>query len=541
MPQLPRAEDITRSAPTGTQRITMRDTGSQYQALTSVGRALQGAVDEVTDWQIAKAKAAFLTQKAKEDNAYDRDNDYATMPTRYQDNMNNALQSAGELISSPRARNLFMTEAGVDIAQGTQRISGIARQEEQRQNVAFIEEHMVGLQEAAMTGDPTTAMRTAQELVATAVARGDVQEDQAGNIMRNWSTQTLKSRIEAMEPARRLEELDKPWADKLPTGIRVQLRNEADRLLVDEKAMDVVDSYFQQNLSYADSQAELTKIQDPDLRKAAEARFETQFNKLERANNIEQEDIFDEYGPNVRDGLMRVLDIPVEARERMNTQVLDSLYRAEQAAGTRTLSDREVTDKLNQMYADGTGNASEVRRYFMEHSDQLSDTDYKVWSQVTSKPTEDGTGFEGLENDPFFTGTQRVKSYMTEMLGEDLDKDRAPVLEARLQNKLSQYVYDYREQNGRDPSGPEQDTFLRDQFFSMPTRESRVPFDESPAGYKPWEGMSPVEKDRSLNYIKDVMPDVYESAVSILTEGGTYELDRDELADLLSRVNMDNL
>jgi len=537
MPRLPRAEDITRQAPGGTSRVTMRSTANQYQALTSVGRALGQAVDEVTDWQIAKARAAFLTAKAKEDNAYDQDNDYSTMPTRYQENMNSALQSAGEMISSPQARNLFMTEAGVDIAQGTQRISGIARREEQTQNLAFIEESLTGLQEASMTGDPTTAIQSARDLVGTAVARGDMDEDEAGRLMRTWSNQTLKTRIEAMEPERRLEELEKPWADKIPTGLRVQLRNEADRELLDGKAMENVDSYFRQDMGYAEAREEIMKIEDPDLREVTERRFETEFTRTEKANNIAQEEMFDEYAPMVREGTMRVLDIPVEVRDAMNAQAINSLYSMEGQANQKTHSDREVVDNLFQLYADGTGDPAAVRRYFMEHGDQLSDSDFEQWSAVTaSKPD-----FTELERKPLFSATQRVRSYTEEMLGPETDKDQLDAVQFRIQNRLSEYLYNFQQTQGRDPTGEEQDQFIRDQFFTMPTRESRRLFDESPADFKPWISMDPKEKEKSLKYFEQVKPEIYQRATDILTEGGQYELDRNELADLLSRVSLDDL
>ena len=515
----------------------MRDTSSQYRALTSVGQALKGAVDEHTDWQIAKARASFLTAKAKEDNSYNEDNDYGTMQDRYNTNMNSALENAAGMISNPRARNLFMTEAGVDIAQGEQRISGIARAEERTQNVAFIEDSLVGLQEASMTGDPTTSMRAATDLVGAAVARGDVDEDDAGKLLRNWSQQTLKTRIEAMEPERRLEELDKPWADNLPAGLRVQLRNEADRQLVDDKAVDNVDSYFSQDMNYEEARAEIATIDDADLREATERRFETEFTRMEKAENLAQEEIFNEWGPQVRNGDVRVLDIPSEIREKMNARVIDSLYQAERGANTRTYSDRTVVDELFQKYADGTGDPAEVRRYFMENSHLLSDSDYEQWSMTTAEKPD----FDELELNPLFTATQRVRSYTDEMLGEDTDNDVKDVVELRIQNRLSEYLYNFQQTQGRDPTGEEQDQFIRQQFFTMPTRESRVPFDESPADYKPWLSMSPKERARSLKYFEQVKPDIYQRAVDIITEGGQYDLDTNELADLLSRVNMEDL
>lgn len=537
MPQLPRAEDITRQAPTGTSRVTMRDTTSQYQALTSVGRALGGLANEVTDWQIAKAKAAFLTAKAKEDNAYDQDNDYGTMQDRYRGNMTNVMQQSAEMISDPRARNLFMTEVGVDIARGEQRISGIARNEERTQNLAFIEESLTGLQEVSMTGDPTTAMNTATELIGTAVARGDLAENDAGRLMRTWSTETLKTRIQAMEPERQLEELDKPWADKLPSGIRVQLRNEADKQMTEGRAMENVDSYFQQDLSYVDAREQIKQIEDPKLREVTERRFETEFVRQEKANNLAQEELFNQYGPQVRAGEMRVADIPMDVRNGMNTQVIDSLYRAEQNANTRSYSDRTVVDNLFQLYDDGLGDPAAVRKYFMENSDLLSDQDFEQWSAASAA----NPNFQELENKPLFTATQRVKSYITEMAGTDIDPERVDMLEARLQNRMGQYHSSYVQQNGRPPSPDEQDEFLRNQFFSMPTKESSWPLNESPADYMQWGVMTPEQRDVSLKYIERVNPKAYEQAVHLVTAGGQTPLNYDYLAQVLSRIDLEDL
>lgn len=539
MPNIPRAEDIRRFSPNATQRVTSADTSAVGRSITQAAQVAGQAYSQRVDYEIAQARTQFLAAKAKEDTAYNDDNEYGTIQERYETNMGNVLSEAASTISSPSARNRFIQQTSVDMAQGSSRIAGIAKQEETRQQRGFIDSGLAGLRESVLTGDPGRSLEAARELVLTGVDNGYVSEEEAGPLLRNWSQESLRARIESMEPEDRLEALSQPWAESMPTDLRVKLQRDAKRLTDRNVAMENVDDYFDRELGYGEALEEIQQIEDPDVRREAEQRFDVEFNRRKKATAIAQEELFESYGPAVRRGELTVNDIPQEDLDRMDTQVLDSLYASERGANTRTHSDRKTVDELFQLYADGTGDPAAVREYFQTNSHLLSDQDFEQWSQVSNKQAS----FEAIENDPFFTGTQRVRSYMIELLGADIDSEQEDAIEARMQNRLSQYVYNYRRNNeGKDPSGPEQDEFLRNQFFTMPTKEKI--FGKAPKDFKPWELMDDKEKAKSLDYIRSVKPQKYRQAVELITTSlGITEaqIDPDDLAQLLSTVNYEGL
>lgn len=142
MPRLPGAETIKRVDPQDAYRPQSYTGGlaeaGQVKAagLNADGsRQLADASFQLADQlleardrsEYADARSQFLQAKVAQDNAYDDDPDHGTWAARYGLQMANAQQTIGNTIQGARARELFNNQANIDVAQGSARLTDLAR------------------------------------------------------------------------------------------------------------------------------------------------------------------------------------------------------------------------------------------------------------------------------------------------------------------------------------------------------------------------------------------------------------------------------
>ena len=533
MPSIPRASDINRLVPDVQQRVTTAGTGGLENSLSNVGTALGNFAERKIQYQVSQAKAEFLTAKVQEDNAYNDDQDYETIGDRYSTNVKNAAQSAAEKISFGPARNAFLQDADLDIEQGFQRIRGVAKAKETDTQRAFISESLDGLREATLTGDPMSAMDSAMGLIKNGADMGYLSHEEAAKLFDGWRDDALIAKIETMEPEDRVEALSQPWAKELPTDVQTKLGRIAKDELDKNVAMENVDSYFQEGLEPTEAYTRIGDIEDPDVRRETEQRFTTEVGRRRGADAALQEDLHRAFFNPVRAGELSVSDIPQQELDRMDPAVVNSLYAAERNAATKIdpVTDRAVLDTLYQKYQDGHGDPVDVRNYFAENAHRLSNSDFEQWSKVTS------TDFEGLEGDPVFTGSQMIQNKLYEVHGYG-DTDERNEAQAKYRREFEQYVFDYRKQNnGNDPSGQEQRDYIDRMMLRLPTRESRIPLNTTPAGFQEWGAMDQDTKAATLAYVRSQDPEAYQSAIDIASNGGTTIPDPDDVAYLFSIIS----
>ena len=427
MAKIPDASRIQRVNPTGTARVVGIDT--RNSGFSEIGQALGKIADKRSRFEASKAETDFLMLKTKQDNAYDQDDDYATMDDRYTGGLTKSLGEIAANISDPQARADFTNRNKLRIEQGRGRIQDMAFGKEKDFERAGINEALTGLREIIVTGSPedvATARATAEARIDAAIDMGYYDNEEAAKVKKAWKADAAVGRLEMMEPENRLKALDLPFAKDLPSDVIAKLKRQGEEALLGEKSSANVDDYMKRDLSRGEMMLEASKITDDKLRKETERRADYMLKEQQQFITEERSEIYEEFYLPIRKGEIKIDDMPVGQFEQLTPAQQNNLFSAQESSVGRVkqFSDRQVIDDLNGFKA--RGKFVEMREHFMAHSDQLNETDYKAWSQVSQK------GDIPPEVESFFTDSNIFKSKMAsaqitdkgevEMLSSKFDK-----------------------------------------------------------------------------------------------------------------------
>lgn len=508
MPQIPRASDINRKIASGQQAVSRQDTSMAGTGLQVVGDTIGKVYEERevkrTNYQMAQAKTNFLKAKTVEDNAYENDEDYLTMPDRYNDNMRTALEDSASLISNPEARLTFEQNAELDVLQGYERISNLAGTVEKDYQRGYITEGLADIRESALTGNVGSSLETAQGLIASAIDMNYMTAEEGAKAMESWKDETLTAKIRTMEPEDRLGALKEPWAAQIPTDLRTSLQREAKTLTDKDTALAFVDALG--STPVPDAWEEIAAIDDEDVRREAESRYDQTLAREQRTETLQNQELFDNFYTPIRLGELTVDDIPREDIAQMGAGY-EQMVTAQNnyLRGLDPTTPRSLIDSLNTAYMGGKGNPAKVRAVFEAGWEQMSRADFDSWSKVTAD------GFGELENDSYFTATQMISGKVRELM----DGSPNPAMVSEQQEKLDTWLFDYRRSHeGEDPSGEEIRTQVNYQMLEVPTRESWKPMDESAAGFTEWDSMDTNEQTQALAYLETLDREAYYAAVA---------------------------
>ncbi len=126
MARIPNPDSIARQPIDGVAPVTglnVRDVGAGFDM---VAGALDEQREKIDRSQLAKAESDFLVLKAKQDNAYDQDEDYRTIQERYQGQMEEGLGKIATTIENAQLRNEFVSRYRVSVVEGTERMADVA-------------------------------------------------------------------------------------------------------------------------------------------------------------------------------------------------------------------------------------------------------------------------------------------------------------------------------------------------------------------------------------------------------------------------------
>ena len=454
MPTLPRADDLNRIIPSGQPGIatySTRGVGAGGEMLANVisDVAVQ-AQERKVNYEMAQAESEFLTAKVQLDNAFTEDPDYGTIPDRYGTGITAAAGQAAARISSARAREQFNIRIQPTIAGGNARATGLAQAKEKDYQRAYVDEQLVNAREAVLNGDVGDATETTQSLLDSAVELGYFTAEEAGSTLRAWQNDAVTSKLETMEPQARLDALEEPWAQSVPADARARLSKDAKSLLVQGRAQSAVDSYMTGGLDQSAALERARAITDSVEREATTRELDYQYAQRDRAEREVQDNLSQEFYMPVREGALRVLDIPSAQRSAMSPAVLENLYAAEarrDAPGPKRPSDRTVLDTLHSLKALGDGSEEDLRRYFQENSSSLDTTDFNLWSKATTE------GMIPIEVDAVLSMQNRIKDYSA---GTFSSKNAQEEATRTLTGKFDSWYREFQRANGKTPSPEDQ-------------------------------------------------------------------------------------
>ena len=485
MPQIPNYLQITRKMPQVSGGIDTSAVGAGQQAL---GKGLMDVADvagKLKERQSTndfyKAQADMSVALTGESNAYDERPDYDKFEGEYSGNMQTKLGEVALTINDPDTRNKFIQSFRPKIEAGRQRVLDVAWGKEKDFNRGELSTRLETLHNSAiLSGDINDANTQAQGLIQSHVDLGHVESDEAVGFKTTFRDGLSKGFLESMSPEKRVGALKQPWAKKhLAPDEYVVLRRNADKELREGQAQDQVDTYMSDlKVERADVMAKIDKkySKDAKLRKEVETRFDYAFNKQQKAVSEHQSNLFDNYYLKVRTNELTVDDIPKDDLEALSPAQQSNLFTAQSNSvkGTKLRFNVGAEDKLNYLLA--TKDFQGLRKYYVENSATMSETQNKSWSKVSID------GLIAPEIESLFTIQSSLDSKTPSLTKEQ----RAP-----LKEKINEWYQNYQEVKGETPD----EAMVNKRIDGM-----LMEYDTSWwwGGTKPQYELTDVEKDNTL-------------------------------------------
>lgn len=379
------SRSVQRRLPSGTQRVASYSDPGAGQAQ----KVMAGIIGEISDQRdkssLAKAENDFLLMKAKEDNAYDEDEDYSTIESRWHGNVSGGLGEIAAGITNPAVRDQFVAKHKVAIEHGRQRMEGMARTKEHDYERADLNDRLERTVDVGISGGNfMEAYQSAANLIDSNIALTEVEKQTQKRAIK---TRIATGRLEYLEPEQRLEEVKK-LKEHLPPDVVAKYMREAETALRDDKAQAAVDSVIN-SMSYDDAQKWGKKqFKDADDRDEFNRRLDYEHRRNENAKIEQQKELHEKYFLDVRNGDTSLSDIPEAEQIAMGSNMMKSLYAAQGsfASAKPIKSNRDVLWTLHKLSANPDPSAKvALNKFFVENSHLLGDTDFKSWASVASE------------------------------------------------------------------------------------------------------------------------------------------------------------
>lgn len=413
MPTIPSLERRTVTPSSRVTNVGVADIGS-------VGRELGGAIDRTrarvdeaaqkkTRYELADAKSKLNILAYQQNNAYDRDDDYETIPTRWDESWSKGVDELAAKISDPEARNAFMMQATEQKEANRARITQLAFGKERDVKRSEMNTQYNALRDIVITGDAkqaADAINSMGELAQAGVDNNYYDHEEGGRLIQTWKTDAAVGRLRKIAPEDRVHALKDPLiTGNIPSDKLAELQREADNAVLEKRSLDVVDGLgadFSLSRLYDASE----KIDDPVLRKKVEARGGAVFRqnrnaRLEQAEEFHQK----EFVP----VLLGEKELDVNSPEFRNLPVnyQTSLIKATEAKDSPAKrTDPWVQDKMMELYTKQEFTA--LREFYVDNIGKMSASDQAKWSKVS---------WDGVVPDDWkskFTVQQRITSALTD-------------------------------------------------------------------------------------------------------------------------------
>lgn len=507
MPQIPRGQDINRRTPDMQKAITVEDTRNAGGVAAALSRGLGAELDRRTKLEVAKAESAFLTASAHHANAYDDDEDYATIPDRYNADVAKSLETAGSEISDPRVREQFNLSVAPRVAEGDERIRGIARSKEVDYETAALNEGLRGIRESGVLGNAMDATNGARDYINAAVENDIISATQGDSVFSAWQQDMAVGKLEMLEPAERIEAINAPWAADLPADLKVRLGRDAKKETDEDTAIVMTDQWMAEGITPIQANERYTSIEDLDVRQEVERRFNNEWTRQINADSQAKVDIINEYFPKIRAGEMLIADMPPGVMDALGVEG-QTLFAAENQAATTIpkISDPETQWHLYQLQADPSTPGVVMEQYFRENAHKLSPSDFKLWANAAARALTP-------EDKSTLTYIQYVDANIRDAWPSLNDKTRgARAANFRLQSE--DWRQNFMEQNNREPSTAERNVFIDSLFTEMPTRVGF--FTGEPRKPIRWGMMDNEQRGQSIGVVKQTEPEVFNYVLDML-------------------------
>lgn len=398
--RLPDSRDIQRVVPVAGGRIVTDDSTVQIgSAVRGLGAAAADESERRANFQISKARSAFLKAQADQDKQFEEDRDYEDMDARYEQGLRQNLSDIAEGIKNERARTLFTEQMEGQVLNGVDRTRGRARGIERDVERENVNQSLNALNEAALSADdPLIAIGEVGSLLEGAVEAGYYTAQEAGAVDRAWRDKFAANKLATMPAEKRLEALEMPWAQELPTPLRDKLREEAERDSRATRAIEASEQIWAE--TGGDFNAALKKtrdIEDTDDRLAVEGRLTTmRTRQAQYEREVSQDNIKSAWHVLEQGGGLEDIDSGVWSQLDPQDRIqMRSWIEAQKRAAAKGASRATDLAAYNDVYSFlDDEDISGALSFLNSNYDQFSETDYKSLRAKISNGFEDAATIE---------------------------------------------------------------------------------------------------------------------------------------------------
>ncbi|HIE3795236.1 TPA: transglycosylase SLT domain-containing protein [Klebsiella michiganensis] len=242
MPRLPSANDLGRVSLRPATGVASPDLSAPFRAAQQLGNQVTQIAGEVADDQnrldFGNAQAAYSKAYADVRESFRNDNDYATMPERYGEQMQKVVESTSAAISSPRTRQLFDTWAQQQNTNGLSGIRDLAWGKEKDAGRATIFQNSENLSNTYKSStDPVQrqqALDAMNNMLEGGVTKGYIDQTERQQWAQKWITNTAVGSLNMMQPEQRLSAL------RNPQGITTFLPPDQRQAMIKDAAQEAI-------------------------------------------------------------------------------------------------------------------------------------------------------------------------------------------------------------------------------------------------------------------------------------------------------------
>jgi len=518
MPKIPNVTSPVTDIRPALGPIASVDVSSVGRGTAAIGRALEERQSKKNRYEASKANTNFLESYTHEINSYDERDDYQNFDQDFRNNAEQQLNESAALISDTQARDEFVRNGRLKIAQGAERIRDMAFSKEKDVERSTVLEDLNRMKEVGvMSDDMEDIVLNVNDRLDTAVELGYYSNEEKVKVLQGWKENVAVSRIEMMPPEQRIEALEQPWAENIPIRVRAKIKQNAEENLIVNKSIDISDEYIDKDLTRVEALEQMSQIEDDDLRKAVENRFDYQFNSVRQAKSQQQQQIYETYAEDVMTGAKSVDSIPRDEWDQMDFKVKQNLYKL-QADSVRPISNSDPDALIDLSLMKAKNDYEGIVQYIREESHRLKPSDRVKYAQIAID------GSMPIEVDDGLTDVQIVQGKLTEA---DITDKNAKSL---LLNQIGDWRRNFITRYNKAPDDNDRDKFI-DQMLLEVTTSPGILWDTE----KRLFDVSDDEWDNSVRVMNEQDPVIMQKVVSYFNSKN-YEPTRGDIAELYQRL-----
>lgn len=533
MAKIPNVSSIKRRNDSGQAAVSSYSPEGMTAGLDEAAKFAEDLRIKRVKSQASKAEADMMVYLENQKTAFDHDDNYETIEKRWNDGITDQFGRIASTIQDAEVKEQFIQKYRPRIEAQRGFMRDLAWGKEMDQDRADILERSRSIQDAfALSGD-AEVIEAGKGLFDN--SKG-FSEEEIVKHKQSFGVGALKARLNAIaldDPYQAIELLNSDVAvNNMPEGERANLLSQYQDKSVDFQAVGLVQDYMDRDLSISAGMAEAESIEDANLRKEVEQRF-NYAKRMEKAGEVEvqakiHEDWHVRIGPK-GDG-SSIDDIPMEQWELLTPEQRQNLKSLQY--DKRTVSDFYVLGELYKRIngAKLNGDWSDFNDFYVKNSSKLSYMDRKEFLKLTLD--EQSKGFIPKELDTGMTDYQMIEGVMTDngLLSGDSTKNKK--IKAAIYHKLGLWRIKQQKQ-GKEPNDEEVIKAL-DRFIL----NYNAPIDWWPDSTEPFYKLNDDQIKKNLIEMRDDNPERYQFILDQFaarkerpTEDLLLMLMRDEMSD----------